>query len=78
MKLFVSFLCPDCPKAIELMDASGKEYELLDISKSLGALKEFLKYRDERVEFDPVKENGSIGVPMLVDDQGKISFDFEK
>jgi glutaredoxin-related protein len=39
----------------------------------------FLKFRDNRSEFDPVKEKGSIGLPCIVVNDGeKIILNFEK
>ena len=37
-----------------------------DISSGMLPLKQFLKYRDTRPEFDPIKDQGRVGVPCLV------------
>ena len=37
-----------------------------DISSGMLPLKQFLKYRDTRPEFDPIKAQGRVGVPCLV------------
>ena len=37
-----------------------------DISSGMLPLKQFLKYRDTRPEFGPIKAQGRVGVPCLV------------
>lgn len=68
-------LCPDCVACRTDLDAAGVAYEYLDFSEHLINLKEFLVLR-ERPEFEDVKKNGSIGIPCIVDEAGKIHFDW--
>ena len=77
-KIFVfgSPQCPDCVTMKALLDASQIRYSYIDIQDSLGKLKMFLKYRDSLPEFEKVKENGGVGIPfILVNDGEWISLD---
>ena len=53
------------------------EYENIDITQSLKGLKEFLKLRDSDEVFYTAKENGYIGIPALVKDDGSLSLEWE-
>lgn len=66
LKIYGSMLCPDCVECRAELDKSGVEYEFLDFGESLLHLKEFLKLRELPL-FNSVKENGSIGIPCIVD-----------
>lgn len=74
MKLYGSLLCPDCPPVIRLFEDKGIDFEFVDITDSIGNLKEFLGFRDVREEFDDVKANGNVGIPCLMTDDGEILF----
>ncbi len=77
LKIYWSELCPDCIACKANLDANGIEYELLEINKSIPVLKEFLKHRDTDPAFAHCKENGSIGIPALLHEDGSISLDWE-
>lgn len=72
MKLYGSHLCSNCPAAIEYLQDKEIEFEFVDISNGMPALKEFLAYRDHRTEFDEAKAAGRVGIPCLVDDEDRI------
>jgi hypothetical protein len=42
----------------------------------MASLKEFLRLRDTNPVFDPIKENGSVGIPAIVDG-GLVTTDWE-
>jgi len=45
----------------------------------MGNLKRFLKYRDNRPEFQKIKEKGNIGLPCIVVNNGEeILFDYNE
>lgn len=71
MKLYGSHLCKDCPPAIDYLNERQIAFTFYDISNSLDALKDFLHYRESEAAFDAVRADGKIGVPCLVDDDGK-------
>lgn len=65
--LYTHSQCPDCPPVIKKLKLEGVVFEERDISESILYLKEFLKLRDSAKEFDSIKEEGYIGVPVLID-----------
>ena len=76
LKIYGSMLCPDCVQCAAELDQAGVTYEFLEFSDSLRNLKEFLKLRDENPVFLPVKEQGSIGIPCIVKEDGGITLDW--
>ena len=76
--VFGSSMCPDCIVMKKSLDERGVKYLYLDITENLANLKKFLKFR-ENPAFDFAKENGSIGIPaMVVNDGEKIIFSIEE
>ena len=73
--MWTSKLCPDCVRADKLFAENGVAADAHSITDSLLYLKEFLKLRETRPEFDPVKENGSIGIPAFLFEDGTLTFD---
>ena len=69
--LYSSAACTDCPPAIEKLDDANVRYAKIDIMETLGGLKRFLALRDAHSEFDTVRETGSIGIPVLVKNDGE-------
>lgn len=54
------------------------KFAYFDISENLGALKRFLKIRDNNAIYDPIRKEGSIGIPtLLIDDEIIIGFEKE-
>ena len=76
IKIYGSMLCPDCVKCREELDQAGIAYEYLDFADSLLHLKEFLKLRETNPLFDTVKENGGIGIPCIVREDGTVTLDW--
>ncbi|MEG0250667.1 MAG: glutaredoxin domain-containing protein [Peptostreptococcus sp.] len=74
MKVYGTMLCPDCPPIRELLEKKGVDYEFLNITEDLMILKEFLKLRDNRSEFDIIKQEASIGVPCMLTENDEIIF----
>lgn len=76
--VFGSSMCPDCIVLTKALDERGVKYLYLDITENLANLKKFLKFREDPA-FDFAKENGSIGIPaMVVNDGEKIIFSIEE
>ncbi len=76
LKVFGSRMCPDCEMVKKNLDYYRIDYEYLDINENLKNLKEFLKIRDSSLIFDDVKKTGSIGIPLLIDNN-EITLDWE-
>ena len=78
LKIYGSILCPDCVKCKADLDNAGVCYEYLDFADSLKNLKEFLSIRETQEVFIPVREAGKIGIPCIVDEEGKVSLTWEE
>lgn len=74
MILYGTFQCPDVRTADKVLRKNGVYVEFRDVS-SLRMFKEFLQLRDSREEFNKIKEEGKIGIPAFVLDDGSIEFD---
>ena len=78
MKMLGTDLCTDCREAKETLDQKGIAYEYTDFTESIEVLKEFLRFRDSHKEFGPAKEEGNIGIPCFVFEDGSMTFDLEE
>ena len=78
LKIYGSMQCPDCVQCRKDLDEAKVPYEYLDFGESLKYLKEFLSIRDGSCVFDPVREQGSIGIPCIVKEDGSISLSWEE
>lgn len=76
LKIYGSMLCKDCVECVADLKKAEVPFEFLDFADSLLHLKEFLKLRDESPLFDPVRENGSIGIPAIVKEDGSLTLDW--
>lgn len=74
MKFYGTMLCPDCVEAEKIRKERNIECEFIDITASTANLKEFLKLRDNRPEFESIKAEGGIGIPCFLKEDGSISF----
>ena len=77
MKVYGSRQCPDTTECLGVFDRSGFAYEFCDIS-DLAALKAFLHYRDSNSLFDSVRANGGVGIPLIVKDDGSLTFEWSE
>ena len=73
MKFYGTMVCKECVEARERLNEAGVLFDYVDISVSVGNMKEFLHLRDSRKEFDAVKKAGAIGVPCFLKDDGSIA-----
>ena len=76
LKIYGSMQCPDCVACRKDLDAAGVAYEYLDFADDLRNLKAFLAIRDKEAVFAPVKENGSIGIPCILREDGSVTLDW--
>lgn len=77
LKVYGSKMCPDCMAFKFNLDFYHIEYEYVDINESMKNLKEFLIIRDKNPLFLDVKENGYVGIPACVSEDGNITLDWE-
>ncbi|MFZ5967066.1 MAG: hypothetical protein ACOYVK_07810 [Bacillota bacterium] len=63
----------------EFLSEKGVKFAYFDISLDFGALKRFLKIRDNHTIYDQVRKEGRVGIPtIMIDDEIIIGFDREK
>ena len=78
LKIYGSMMCPDCVRCREELDRSGVAYEYLDFADSLANLKVFLALRDGNACFDQVREDGKIGIPCIVREDGSVTLSWDE
>ena len=78
LKIYGSMLCPDCVACCKDLDRAGVSYEFLDFADHLKNLKDFLAIRDREPIFDSIRENGSIGIPCIVEEDGSVSLSWDR
>ena len=77
IKIYGTPRCPDCVECCRDLDEARVSYEFYDFDQDLKVLKEFLKIRDASVLFDEARENGSIGIPCIVKEDGSITLNWK-
>lgn len=78
LKIYGSMQCPDCVACRNDLDKAGVSYEFLDFADDLRNLKAFLMIRDKEAVFTEVKENGSIGIPCIIREDGSVTLDWSE
>lgn len=78
LKVYGTMLCKDCVACAERYTQDKIEYEFLDFADNIQNLKEFLKLRDTDKLFDDIRAAGSIGIPCVVTEEGKVTLDWEQ
>ena len=78
LKVYGMKTCPHTVECCEALNRAGVEYEFLDFAEKTANLKAFLKLRDGSPLFDPVRQEGGIGIPCIQREDGSITFDWEE
>lgn len=78
MKVYGAKICVDCRNYLVIQKARGFESDFIEITEDTGKLKEFLRLRDTDPAFEPVKEQGGIGIPFFVNEDGRKTFDINE
>lgn len=76
--VYGSKLCPDCVLCCRELTEAGVVFEYHDFAEDLRALKIFLSIRDEDPVFAPVKENGKIGIPCILREDGSVTLSWQE
>lgn len=77
MKVYGAPICADCVRSKEILSQWKVDYKDINIIENTSSMKEFLKLRDSRSEFDLIKEKGRIGIPAFLFTDGRIEFDID-
>jgi glutaredoxin-related protein len=78
MKVYGTDICIDCRNYKAIQAKRGFEAEYINITENTANLREFLSIRDQDPIFDTVKENGGIGIPLFVREDGTKTFDIDE
>ena len=78
LKIYGMMICPDCVECCAALDQAQVPYEFLDFSRETRNLKEFLKIRDNTSLFDKAREEGNIGIPCIVKEDGTVVLSWEE
>ncbi len=74
--MYGTAICPDCVEAKEqLKNRTDVDLNYKDITADTATLKEFLSYRDHEAMFVPVIEEGRIGIPFFILEDGTKTFE---
>lgn len=76
LTIYGSMMCPDCVECRKDLDEAGVEYTYLDFADDLRNLKAFLALRDTDPAFAQVREEGKIGIPCILREDGTVSLDW--
>ena len=76
LTIYGSMMCPDCVECRKDLDEVGVEYTYLDFAEDLRNLKAFLALRDTDPAFAQVREEGRIGIPCILGEDGTVSLDW--
>ena len=72
-------LCKDCVAACAEIERQHLPIEFHDMETSMDYVREFLKVREGNPElFEECRKNNSIGIPVFVLEDGKVTFDCEE
>lgn len=74
IKIYSMPTCPDC-QAVDKAVENNPRYEVIDIGAHVLNMKAFLKLRDNRPEFDRLKQRGDVCIPCFVLEDDSITFD---
>ena len=77
IKVYGSVKCPYCMVLKENLERNRIEFDFVEILESLSNLGAFLAIRDREPVFDHLKAVNDIGLPALVDENGKVWTDWE-
>lgn len=73
-----SHLCPDTLYALNRLSEAKAEIEFKNISASLPDLKLYLAQRDSNPLYAGIRENGGIGIPCFVLEDGSTTLDLNE
>ena len=78
LKVYGMKICLDTVECCEALTRAGVEYEYLDFAEKTANLKAFLKLRDSSPLFDSVRQEGGIGIPCILREDGSLTLTWEE
>ena len=77
---YTSSHCPECTEVHGILEEHGinkADFEVVDITSSMKALREFIYFREANpAVFDPIKPRRQVGVPCFILEDGTITFNY--
>ena len=70
-----SHLCPDSLYALNRFSEAGAEIDFKNLSASLSDLKAYLALRQDSPAYADIRENGGIGIPCFILEDGTVTRD---
>ena len=70
-----SHLCPDTLYALNRLSEAGAEIDFKNLSASLSDLKAYLALRQDSPVYADIRENGGIGIPCFILEDGTVTRD---
>ena len=70
--------CCNCGEAKEALAEKGIEYKYMSFADSIANLKKFLKYRDTEPMFEKIKEEGRVGIPLFILEDGTVTLSLDE
>lgn len=65
LKVYGSNVCPGTMRFLAILTAHGVMPEFVNVTGSIGLLKEFITFRDTSPLFDSVRGTGAVGFPLV-------------
>ena len=78
MKVYGAQICIDCRNYKGIQKSSGFDAKYIEITEDTGKLKEFLQMRDHDPVLASVREQGGIGIPLFVNEDGRKTLDMNE
>lgn len=73
--VYGSTACPGTQRFLALLTAHGVMPNFVNVTGSIGLLKEFLTFRDTSPLYDSVRGTGSVGFPLILLEDGAYTRD---
>ncbi|MCD8220898.1 MAG: glutaredoxin [Clostridiales bacterium] len=73
--VYGSVLCPATLRFVTTLSNHGVQQNFVNITGSIGLLKEFVTFRDTSPLFDDVRGSGKVGIPMIELEDGTRTLD---
>jgi len=75
LKVYGSNICPGTLRILSILTSHGVMPEFVNVTGSIGLLKEFIRLRDTSPLFDAVRGTGVIGFPLFRLEDGSYTRD---
>lgn len=75
IKVYGSNVCPGTMRFLSILTEHGIMPDFVNVTGSIGLLKEFITFRDSSPLFDDVRCTGSVGFPLIQMEDGTYTRD---